>query len=67
MWDQDHVDDDEELPTIYYDVDDPENGNFIIINSFWSFFPTVKRDNKPKAEVPEFDPESVSNYDVMVP
>ena len=34
MWDQDHVDDDEELPTIYYDVDDPENGNFIIINSF---------------------------------
>ena len=26
IWDQDHLDADEELPTIYYDMEDPENG-----------------------------------------
>ena len=29
IWDQDHVDADEELPKIYYDMDDPENSKFL--------------------------------------
>ena len=30
IWDQDHLDADEEIPTIYYDVEDPENGKMEI-------------------------------------
>ena len=29
-WDQDHVDADEEIPTVYFDPDDPEIGNILI-------------------------------------
>merc|ERR1719391_511887 len=38
-WNQDHVDSDEEIPTVYYDPDNIEES----------------RPPKPKAEVPEFD------------
>ena len=41
-WDQDHVDADEELPTIYHDPEHPE---------------TQGRKHKSKAEPPEFDPD----------
>ena len=42
IWDQDHVDADEELPKIYYDMEDPEN---------------QKRPLRPKVIPPEYDPE----------
>ena len=36
IWDQDHLDADEELPTTYYDLDDPEKGKtkFIFLDDF---------------------------------
>ena len=42
IWDQDHLDADEKLPKIYYDMENPDN---------------LKRPNKPKNIPPEFDPE----------
>ena len=42
IWDQDHVDADQKLPKIYYDMEDPEN---------------LKRPTRPKNIPPEYDPE----------
>ena len=42
IWDQDHLDEDEKLPKIYFDPENPDNH---------------KRSNKPKVIPPEYDPE----------